>query len=341
MSTQAESVTTVEATDLVELTYRAAVNAALAAELERDPCVLLMGEDVATAGGVFKTNEGLSDRFGPDRVMNTPICENGFLGVALGMAVTGLRPVVEIMFSDFLPTAADALVNELPKFRFMSGGQCHVPVTVRSIGGATGRFGTQHSATGESWYMGLPGLKVATAATPAAAYGVLRAAIQSDDPVLFFEHKGLYGRKGLVKLGQAGVGTVGSAEVLREGAHLTIVATLLMADRASTAADALAERGVSAEVVELRWLRPLDLEVISRSIAKTGRLLIVEEQVHSGGWGATVISELVTRGVEMATPRALSLADDVLIAYSPSLEDEVLPSVEQIAQTALDLVIQG
>src|SRR5207248_2659001 len=130
---------------------------------ESDPTVVFMGEDVATAGGVFKTNEGLSDKFGRERVRNTPICENGFVGVALGMAVTGMRPVVEIMFSDFLPTAGDAMVNELPKYRFMSGGQCEVPLTVRSIGGATGRFGTQHSATGEAWFLGLPGLKVATA----------------------------------------------------------------------------------------------------------------------------------------------------------------------------------
>ena len=180
--------------------------------------VLLMGEDVATAGGVFKTNEGLSERFGLERIRNTPICENGFLGVALGMAVTGMRPVVEIMFSDFLPTAADAIVNELPKFRFMSGGQCTVPVTVRSIGGATGRFGTQHSATGESWYMGLPGLKVATVGTPASAYGVLRAAIRDDDPVLVFEHKGLYGRKGPVVLGEQGVAEIGRRRSCGPGA---------------------------------------------------------------------------------------------------------------------------
>jgi pyruvate dehydrogenase E1 component beta subunit len=327
----------VDEAGLVELTYRAAINAALSAELERDPSVLLMGEDVATAGGVFKTNEGLWDRFGPSRVINTPICENGFLGVALGMAVTGLRPVVEIMFSDFLPTAADALVNELPKFRFMSGGQCIVPATVRSIGGATGRFGTQHSATGESWYMGLPGLKVATAATPASAYGVLRAAIQSDDPVLFFEHKGLYGRKGLVDVGDSGITPIGPADILREGADVTVVATLLMADRAAAAADVLAKKGVSVEVVELRWLRPLDLDTIIASVSKTGRLLIVEEQVHSAGWGATVISELVMRGVPMATPRALSLPEDALIAYNPTLEDAILPTVDRISQVALEL----
>jgi pyruvate dehydrogenase E1 component beta subunit len=331
MSTHLETERTEAATGVVELTYREAVGAALEHALAEDPAVLLMGEDVATAGGVFKTNEGLPEKFGLERIRNTPICENGFIGVALGMAVTGMRPIVEIMFSDFLPTAADAIVNELPKFRFMSGGQCTVPVTVRSIGGAGGRFGTQHSATGESWYIGFPGLKVATAATPASAYGVLRAAIRDDDPVLFFEHKGLYGRKGPVELGEGGILPVGKAGVIRPGTDVTVVSTLLMADRTVTAADALAEDGVSAEVVELRWLRPIDYDTIVESVQKTGRLLIVEEQVHPGGWGATVISELTRRGVQMARPTALSLPDDVLIAYSPSLEDEIVPGVDAIA----------
>ena len=237
----------------------------------------------------------------------------------------------EAMFSDFLPTAADAIVNELPKFRFMSGGQCVVPVTVRAIGGGTGRFGTQHSATGESWYMGLPGLKVATAATPASAYGTLRAAIRSDDPVLFFEHKGLYGRKGPVALGEDGILAIGKASVLRPGTDVTVVSTLLMADRSLSAARALADEGISAEVIELTWLRPLDYDTIIESVSRTGRLLIVEEQVHAGGWGATVISQLTMRGVPMARPSALSLPDDLLISYSPTLEDAIIPSVETIA----------
>src|SRR5438270_431943 len=329
MSTHLEAERTGVATDVVELTYREAIHAALDHALEEDPTAFLMGEDVANSGGVFKTNEGLPEKYG-ERIWNTPICENGFIGVALGMAVTGMRPIVEIMFSDFLPTAADAIVNELPKFRFMSGGQCVVPVTVRSIGGATGRFGTQHSATGESWYMGLPGLKVATAGTPASAYGVLRAAIRDDDPVLFFEHKGLYGRKGPVQLGEGGILPIGKAGVLREGSDVTVLSTLLMADRSVAAADALADDGVSAEVVELRWLRPLDYDTIVESVSKTGRLLVVEEQVHAAGWGATVISELTLRGVPMR-PSALSLPDDLLISYSPTLEDEIIPGVEDIA----------
>jgi pyruvate dehydrogenase E1 component beta subunit len=329
MSTQTETEQHVSGST-VDLTYREAVIAALADELESDPTVLVMGEDVATAGGVFKTTEGLPERFG-DRIRNTPICENGFMGVALGMAVTGLRPVVEMMVSDFLPTAADAFVNELPKYRFMAAGQCTVPVTVRSIGGGTGRFGTQHSATGESWYIGLPGLKVATAATPASAYGTLRAAIRSNDPVLFFEHKGLYARKGPVTLGDEGILDTGKAGILREGSDVTVVSTLLMAHRSVVAAEALASDGISTEVVELRWLRPIDWDTIVASVSKTGRLLIVEEQVHAGGWGATVISELTMRGVQMAPPQALSLPEDVLVSYSPTLEDAVIPSVDAIA----------
>jgi pyruvate/2-oxoglutarate/acetoin dehydrogenase E1 component len=340
MSTHLETERAEAPAGVVELTYREAIGAALEHELAADPTVLLMGEDVATAGGVFKTNEGLPEKFGLERIRNTPICENGFLGVALGMAVTGLRPVVEIMFSDFLPTAADAIVNELPKFRFMSGGQCTVPVTVRSIGGGTGRFGTQHSATGESWYMGLPGLKVATAATPASAYSVLRAAIRDDDPVLFFEHKGLYGRKGPVALGDDAIGRIGAASVLREGTDVTVVSTLLMTDRSLSAAEALAENGISPEVVELRWLRPLDYDAIIASVEKTGKLLVVEEQVHAGGWGATVISELTQRGVSMGRPAALSLPDDLLIAYSPELEDAILPSVDAIT-ARIRSVVEG
>lgn len=316
---------------LVQLSYREAICAALEDELAADPRVLLLGEDVGAAGGVFKTSEGLFDRFGPARVIDTPICENGFIGAALGMAVTGLRPVVEIMFSDFLPTAADAIIEELPKYRFMSGGQSSVPVTIRSIGGATGRFGTQHSATGESWFIGLPGLKVATASSPASAYAVLRAAIREDNPVLFFEHKGLYGLKGPVVRGEGAIATVGRASIEREGSDLTIVSTLLMTDRARRAAAALETDGISVDLIDLRWLRPLDFDTVRASVAKTGRLLVVEEQVHAAGWGATLISRLSMEGPGLrAPPRALSLPDDLLIPYSPSLEDEIVPCEARI-----------
>ena len=336
MSTQTEPAAGARADEVAEISYRDAVNAALVDELASDPAVYFMGEDVGTAGGVFKTSEGIAEAF-PGRVINTPICENGFLGVALGMAVTGLRPVVEIMFSDFLPTGADALVNEIPKFRYMSGGQCEVPLTIRSIGGATGRFGAQHSATGESWFLQLPGLYVCSAGTPGAAYSVLRAAIQNRNPVLFFEHKGLYGRKGPVRRG--GVAEFGKAEVVREGADATILTTLLMTERSQAAARQLADEGVDVEVIDMRWLRPLDLATVRESLDKTGRLLVVEEQVHAASWGATVISRLTIEGRQWAQPpQALSVSDELLIPYSPPLEDESIPGVEQIAARVRELV---
>jgi pyruvate dehydrogenase E1 component beta subunit len=310
--------------------YRAAITAALGDALAADNRCVVMGEDVASAGGVFKTTVGLVERFGTDRVFNTPICENGFLGVALGMAITGLHPIVEIMFSDFLAMGADALVNEIAKFRFLSGSQYSVPLTVRAIGGASGRFGAQHSATAESWFMQQPGLKVATLSSPGAAYRVLRAAIEDENPTLVIEHKSLYERSAPVD--RAAIGSIGRAEMVRHGADATVVSTLMMLDRSRSAAELLAAEGLDIEVIDLTWLRPLDLATIEASVQRTGRLLVVEEQVHAGGWGATVISELAMRGVALAVaPRALSIADDLLVPYTPSLEDAILPSVDAIA----------
>jgi pyruvate/2-oxoglutarate/acetoin dehydrogenase E1 component len=337
MSTQLETRSGGTSAETTEMTYREAVTAALVDEMTADPRVYLLGEDVANDGGVFKTNAGLPEQF-PGRVKNTPICENTFIGLAIGMSVTGLRPVVEIMFSDFLPTAGDAIVEELPKFRFMTGGQCELPVTVRSIGGGTGRFGTQHSATGESWFMAFPGLLVATAGTPAGAYSTLRAAIRHPDPVLFFEHKGLYMRKGVVERGDDAVADIGRAAVIREGGDVTILATLLMLDRALAAAETLAAEGVDAEVVDVRWLRPLDLPAVRASVEKTGRLVIAEEQVHAGGWGATVVSRLTLDGVALKTaPRVIGLPDDLLLPYSPPLEDALIPDADAIADAVRSL----
>ena len=337
MSTQLDQSVASDSTDTSEMTYREAVNAALMDEMAADPAVYLLGEDVANDGGVFKTNAGLPERF-PGRVTNTPICENTFIGLAIGMSVTGLRPIVEIMFSDFLPTAGDAVIEELPKFRFMTGGQCELPVTIRSIGGGGGRFGTQHSATGESWFMAFPGLLIATAGTPAGAYSTLRAAIGHANPVIVFEHKGLYGRKGDVTRGDGSIAEIGKAAVIREGSDLTIVGTLMMLDRALTAADQLSTEGIEAEVIDLRWLRPLDVPRVRASVEKTGALLVVEEQVHPAGWGATLISQLTIDGLQFGkAPRVVGLADDLLIPYSPPLEDLMIPSVEVIADAARQL----
>ena len=321
MSTQAEAT----------MAYRDAVNAAMDDALASDPNVIFLGEDVGNGGGVFKTNAGLPEKYG-DRIINTPICENGFTGVALGMAIMGIRPIVEIMFADFLPTASDAIVNQLPKYRYMSGGQFSVPVTMRVISGAGGRFGTQHSATGESWYMAQPGMHVGLAGTPAAAYEILAAAIRSNDPVIVHEHKLLFGTKGPVTRGA--VAEIGKASIERPGADVTIVASLLMVSRALEAAEALAADGIDAEVIDLRWVRPLDMETIGASVAKTGRLVIAEEQWHEAGWGATVISRLAQSGASMkAPPAAVSLPHDQLIPYSPPLEDAFIPTADLIAET--------
>jgi len=332
MSTLADPAATAADGLVAEMTYRGAITAALHDEMAADPGVVLIGEDVAANGGVFKTNEGLAERF-PGQVLTTPICENGFTGVALGMSLLGMRPVVEFMFADFLPTAGDQIVNQLPKYRFMSGGQFAVPVTLRVISGATGRFGTQHSATGESWYMGLPGLRVCAASSPGAAYELLRAAIRDPNPVLFHEHKALYVRKGEVRRGA--IADLGRAEVLRPGADVTIVATLMMVERSLEAAATLAGEGIDAEVIDLRWIRPLDLAAVGASVGKTGRLVIAEEQVHAGGWGATIISELTMGGVGWrSAPCAVSLPADICIAYSPPLEDAALPTAQSIAAAA-------
>jgi len=336
MSTLTEAAPATGVVEL-ELTYRDAINLAMNEEMAADPNVVLIGEDVSATGGVFKTNEKLAELF-PDRVINTPICENGFTGVALGMALMGMRPIVEFMFSDFLPSAGDQIVNQLPKYRFMSGGQCSVPVTIRSISGGTGRFGTQHSATGESWFMSLPGLRVCAASSPGAAYELLRAAIRENNPVIFHEHKGLYGRKGLVRQGAAPA-EIGKAAVVRAGTDVTIVATLMMVERALAAATLLEGEGISAEVIDLRWVRPLDLASVSAAVTRTGRLVVAEEQVHAGGWGATLISELTMGGLRWrAAPRAVSLPADICISYSPDLEDAILPSVDRIADAARSAV---
>ncbi len=334
MSTLTDTRAASAVSEAVEMTYRDAVNAAMDDALSADPAVVFLGEDVANEGGVFKTNAGLAEKHG-ERVFNTPICENGFTGVALGMSVVGMRPIVEFMFADFMPTAGDAIVNQLPKYRFMSGGALSVPVTLRVISGAGGRFGTQHSATGESWFMSQPGLRVAAAGTPAAAYELLRAAVASDDPVIVHEHKLLYTRKGPVRRGA--VAAMGKASVERHGRDVTIVATMLMLERALQAATELAVEGIDAEVIDLRWIRPLDLETVGASVARTGRLVVAEEQWHDAGWGATLISRLAMSGAAMASaPRSVALPDDIPIPYAPPLEDAAIPSAQRIAQAVRD-----
>jgi len=312
-----------------ELTYREAIKAALEDEMRSDERVVLLGEDVGEAGGPFKTSVGLSEAF-PGRVLDTPIAENSFVGAALGMAVTGLRPVVEIMFADFLAVASDAIVNEVTKLGFMSANQMKVPLTIRAIGGGTVHFGPQHSATAESYFLQVPGLLVVTASSPSSAYWLLRTAIRSDEPVLFIEHKALYGRRSPVPADDNLLSSVGRCRVVREGTQVTVVASLLMVDRAVQVASKLAASGIDAEVIDVQWVNPLDVDGVAASISKTGRLVLVSEQIHHGSWGTTLISRLTEQGINWkATPRSVSLPP-VPVPFSPPLEAIVIPSVERI-----------
>ncbi len=318
--------------EAVEVTYREAIRLAFDDELASDPSVVLLGEDIAAAGGPFKTTEGLYEKYGGDRLIDTPIAENGFCGMALGMAMTGMRPVVEIMFSDFLPTAYDAIAMEMPRLRFMSGGQTSAPVTVRASGGGGGRFGAQTSSTGESWFLQFLGLQIAVSGSPQSAYGLLRTAIQENNPVVVFEHKALHGVKGPLVRGDTSLPEIGQAEILREGSDVTVVGSLLMVHRALEASEALAAKGegIDAEVIDIRWVRPLDLSTIRQSLEKTGRLVVLEEQYHEGGWGSAVVSRLTEAGFSWQNPPTLVSMPDVLISHSPPLEDLMVPSVERI-----------
>ena len=275
---------------MAQLSYREAVSAAIAQEMRRDESVVFLGEDIAAAGGVFKTTEGLLDEFGPVRVRDTPISEQAILGAAAGAAMTGLRPIAEIMFSDFFAVCWDIVVNQIAKTRFMSDGQCSFPLVIRSANGGGARFGAQHSQSVENWAMAVPGLKVVAPSNAADVKGLLAASIRDPDPVLFFEQKSMYGIKSDVPDGEHVV-PLGQAAVVREGTDVSIVALAAMVPRAMKAAEILAaEHNISAEVVDVRSLVPLDTTTIFRSVSKTGRLVTVEENPRLCGWGAEISS---------------------------------------------------
>jgi pyruvate dehydrogenase E1 component beta subunit len=275
---------------MAQLTYREAVAAGLAQEMARDTSVVFLGEDVAAAGGVFKTTVGLLESFGPKRVRDTPISEQAILGAAMGAAMTGLRPVAEIMFSDFFAVCWDLVANQMAKMRYMTDGQVTLPLVIRCANGGGVRFGAQHSQSVENWGMMVPGLKVVAPSNPADVKGLLAAAIRDPDPVLFFEQKSLYAVKGEVPDGEHVV-PLGAARVLREGRDVTLVALAAMVPRALAAAQVLqAEHGLSAEVIDLRCLVPLDTRTILASVARTGRLATVEENPRLCGWGAEIVS---------------------------------------------------
>lgn len=321
-----------------EMTYREAVAKALADELAADPDVIFFGEDVAEAGGVFKVTPGLYERFGSERVRDTPISEQAIIGTALGAAITGLRPVAELMFADFVPVALDQIANQVAKYRYMSGGQFVVPLTIRAAQGAGNGFGTQHSQCAESWLMNFPGLKVVSPSTPADMYGLLRGAIRENNPVIVLEHKGLYNMKGEVPDG-AGPMPLGESKVVRSGTDVTVVASQLMLHRSVEAAEKLASEGIECEVIDLRSFVPLDRATILGSLAKTNRLVIVEEAPHQAGWGGDIASIAVDDGVYMleAPVKRVNMGA-ALIAYSPPLEDEVVPNVGRITQAIREVL---
>jgi acetoin:2,6-dichlorophenolindophenol oxidoreductase subunit beta len=321
---------------MAELTYRDAVAAGIAQEMERDDSVVCLGEDIAAAGGVFKATVGLLEKFGPLRVRDTPIAEQAILGAAMGAAMTGLKPVAEIMFSDFLAVCWDIVANEIAKTRYMTNGQISLPLVIRTGNGGGSRFGAQHSQSVENWAMAIPGLKVVAPSTPADVKGLLAAAIRDPDPVVFFEHKALYATKGEVPDGEH-VDNLGKAAIRRQGSDLTIAALALMVPRALEAAEKLqAEHGISATVIDVRSLVPLDTQTIFAAVSKTGRFYTVEENPRLCGWGAEIAS-LVAEELfwDLDAPITRITTPHVPLPAADRLEDLTIPSVARIVETIL------
>ncbi|MET7686612.1 alpha-ketoacid dehydrogenase subunit beta [Streptomyces sp. NPDC005483] len=319
------------------ITYREAVAEGIAREMRRDPSVVCLGEDIGEAGGVFKTTAGLHKEFGSERVWDTPISEQAIVGAAMGAAMTGMRPVAEIMFSDFLACCWDYLANEIPKVRYMTGGQVTVPLVVRTANGGGLGFGAQHSQATENWALTVPGLRIAAPSTPADVVGMMAAAIRSDDPVVFFEHKALLATKGpppppdhVVELGRAAV--------VREGADVTLVALASMVPVALTAAESLAQEGIGVEVVDLRSLVPLDMATVLASLGRTSRLVTVEENPYQGGWGATLVSVVADEGFGLLdAPVRRVTGECVPLPFADVLEEQVIPTVDKVVAAVRSL----
>ena len=319
---------------MAELTYREAVARGIAQEMARDPDVVFLGEDIAAAGGVFKATVGLLEQFGPLRVRDTPISEQAILGAAMGAAMTGLKPIAEIMFADFIAVCYDYIANEYPKSRYMSNGQVKCPLVIRLGNGGGARFGAQHSQSVENWCMPIPGLKVVAPSSPIDVIGLLAAAVRDPDPVIFIEHKSLYATRGEVPDGEI-LDTLGSARILRPGKDCTVIALAMMVPRAIAAAEQLYQQhGIDCEVVDVRSLVPLDTQTILGSVARTHRAFTVEENPRVLGWGAEIVSIIAEESfydldgspVRITTPHIPLPAADIL-------EDLAIPSVSRIVET--------
>jgi acetoin:2,6-dichlorophenolindophenol oxidoreductase subunit beta len=312
-----------------ELEFRKAIRDAIDEEIERDPAVVFFGEDVAAPGGVFMTTPGLHDKHGSDRVFDTPISELAIAGAAFGAAVTGLRPVIEIMFGDFMALAMDSLVNQSAKFWYVSNEQASVPLVVRSAVGAGGRFGAMHSQIHGTWFQGVPGIKIVGPSNPADAKGLLKSAIRDDNPVIFLEHKRLYSLKGPPPAEETV--PLGKAAVARAGSDITIVSALRGVHDALEAAEDLAGEGIDAEVVDIRSLRPLDHETVLESVARTNRVMLVEEGTRVGGWAANLLGIISAEGLHDLDDAWIVATEDTPAPYSPTLEDAWLPGGAEVA----------
>lgn len=324
---------------MAELTYREAVAEAIAQEMRRDEDVVFLGEDIGAAGGVFKATVGLFKEFGPERVRDTPISEQAILGAAMGSAMTGLKPIAEIMFSDFLAVCWDIVANEIAKARYMTGGQMSMPLVIRTANGGGSRFGAQHSQSVENWAMMIPGLKVVAPSSPADVKGLLAAAIRDPDPVMFFEQKSLYPIKGFVPDSEL-VDELGTAKVLRDGGDVTIVALAAMVPRAMKAAEELsAQHGIEATVVDVRSLVPLDTQTILREISKTGRLVTVEENPRLCGWGAEIASIVADEIFwDLDGPIIRITTPHIPLPAADALEDATMPSAERIVREIVEKI---
>jgi len=318
-----------------ELEFRAAIREAIIEEMERDESVVFFGEDIAAEqGGVFAVSPRIQERFGSERVFDTPISELAITGAAFGAAVTGLRPIIEIMFGDFMGLAMDSLVNQSAKYWYLSNQQRSAPLVVRSAVGGGGRFGAIHSQTHAAWFQGVPGLKIAFPSSPAEAKGLLGSAIRDDNPVIFLEHKRLYSVKGPAPAPGEDIVALGRARIARRGTDLTIVSAGKGVPDALDAADDLArDGGIEAEVIDLRTLRPLDLDAVLESVGRTNRLLAVEEGPATGGWAAGLLGQVAEHGLHDLDDAWLLTTGELPIPYSPTLEDAFIPDAAAIAST--------
>jgi pyruvate/2-oxoglutarate/acetoin dehydrogenase E1 component len=324
-----------------QLTMAEAVREALAEEMRRDPRVFLMGEDVAEAGTPFKVLKGLVDEFGPERVMDTPISEPGFTGIGLGAAMTGMRPVVDIMFGDFLFLALDQIANQAAKVHYMSGGKLNAPIVIRTTLGATRRSAAQHSQSLHALVSHIPGLKVALPSTPHDAKGLMKTAIRDDNPVVIFEDKMMYSVKGIVPDEDYTI-AFGQADIKRSGDDITLVATSSMVYVALAAAELLEKDGISAEVIDPRTTVPLDADTLIRSAMKTGHAIVIDEGYQSYGVTAEIAS-VISDGAfyQLDAPVKRMGAMDVPIPFSPALEDLTVPTAEKVAGLAANLCRKG